>query len=241
LPCMIVNARFRHLCRPEEGAGMTSMYGLLFRKQNQIVELIREFVEQAMLAKDNFNRAMDLYFATGKCCPDFDFLVEQTHEAEARSDDVKEKIERLLHEKGLIPEFRADVVDILDHVDDVPDQFDRVLYAIQTQNISLPPAFVPDFKNLVSVSVDACELMRDCVECLLQADKDVAAIRRSIDQCENQGDHIERRAIMRIFQSEIPAIEKVLLKDLVMLIGDIADYTKEVGRRIYILSIKRRV
>ncbi len=217
------------------------MYGLLFRKQSQVVELIREFLDQAMLAKDNFHRAMDLYFTTGKCCPDFDFLVEQTHEAEAKSDDVKEKIEMLLHEKGLIPDFRADIVDILDHVDDVPDQFDRVLYAIQTQNISLPQAFVPDFKHLVSVSVDACELMRDCVECLLQPHRDVAPIRRSIDQCENQGDHIERRTIMRIFQSEIPAIEKILLKDLVMLIGDIADYTKEVGRRIYILSVKRRV
>ena len=219
------------------------MRNLFFRKQEQFVGLLQEFIQETNLAKDNFRYAMELYFTTGKCCPDFDFLVAQTHEAEAKSDDVKAKIERMLFEKTLIPDFRADIMEILDHIDDVPDQFDRVLYAIQTQNISVPHELIPDFRQLVTVSIEACDLMHRCVECLFHADreKDVADLHGSIDRCENQGDFIERRTIMRIFASDMSPLDKILLKDLIMLVGDIADFVKEVGRLINILTIKRRV
>jgi uncharacterized protein Yka (UPF0111/DUF47 family) len=64
---------------------------------------------------------------------------------------------------------------------------------------------------------------------------------RSIDIKESHCDHLERQLVARIFQSDLDPFQKLQIKELVIMIGDLSDQADRVSRRIDIVSIKRRV
>jgi len=202
---------------------------------------MRNYVNSIEIAQENFLHAMETYFDTGKCCPDFEFLVAETHKAESKSDDIQQKISLLLFEKALIPEFRGDILTLLETIDDIPDQFDRVLYNIQTQKIEMQNTIKLDFKELVTVSLESCTLTMGCVKELFKRQSDPGKILSKVDQLESHGDHIERRIIIHIFDSDWDPLQKILLRDLAFMLGDIADHAVHVCRQINLITIKRRV
>jgi len=217
------------------------MFQFLFKKQKVLEHLLNEYFHSVEMAQENFLHAMDHYFQTGQCCPDFEFLAGETHKAESKSDDIQEQIILLLFEKALIPEFRGDVLNLLEAVDDVPDQFDRILHGILSQKIVLKDAIMADLKDLVSVSMDVCSLMLEGVRDLFRREKEATQLLKKADQMESRGDRIERRIITRIFESDWDPLQKILLRDLTSLLGDIADQAVHVCRQVNLITIKRQV
>ena len=62
-----------------------------------------------------------------------------------------------------------------------------------------------------------------------------------IDQNESHCDHIERLIITKLFESDIDPFQKLQIKDLVDRMGEIADQTDRVSKRVNIISMKRSV
>lgn len=217
------------------------MFRFLFKKQQQVESLIEEYLGSVETARRNFLRAIDTYLETGRPSPTFEFLTQETHKAESRGDDIVEGIGRLLFEKALIPEFRADLVTLLDCIDNVPGQFDRVLYSIQNQRVSMPEEIRGEYRNLADVSVRVCSLMLESVRSLFERQEGIAELHREADQLESEGDHIEHRIISHIFDSSWDPLQKLLLRDLTSLMGDIADHAINACRRVHLITIKRRV
>jgi predicted phosphate transport protein (TIGR00153 family) len=215
------------------------MFRFFFKKQNALEELLKEYIQSIQIAQENFLHAMETYFQTGKCCPDFSFLVEETHKAESRGDDIQEKIIMLMYEKALIPEFRGDMLTLLESIDEVPDQLDRVLNTIETQKIFLHDFVKPDFHDLVKISMSVCTLMLEGVHSLIRPTKDIGKILFKADQMESQGDHIERRILTRIFESDWDPLQKILLRDLAHVMGDIADHAVHACRQVNLITLKR--
>ena len=154
---------------------------------------------------------------------------------------IQHKISLLLFEKALIPEFRGDILTLLETIDDIPDQFDRVLYNIQTQKIEMQNAIKLDFKELVTVSMESCTLTMECARELFKRQSNPGKVLSKVDQLESHGDHIERRIIIHIFNSDWDPLQKILLRDLAFMLGDIADHAVHVCRQINLINIKRRV
>jgi uncharacterized protein Yka (UPF0111/DUF47 family) len=61
------------------------------------------------------------------------------------------------------------------------------------------------------------------------------------DQLESQGDQVEKRIIVRIFESDWDPLQKILLRDLTQRMGDIADSAVQVCRQVNLIVTKRRV
>jgi len=217
------------------------MFQFLFKKQKVLEHLLNEYFHAVEIAQENFLHAMDQYFATGQCCPDFEFLAGETHKAESRGDDIQEQITHMLFEKALIPEFRGDVLNLLEALDDVPDQFDRILDSIAAQKILLKESITQDLKDLVAVSMEVCSLTLEGVRDLFRRQKEADALLKLADQLESRGDRIERRIIGRIFASDWDPLEKILLRDLTSSLGDIADNAVHVCRQVNLITIKRQV
>ena len=62
-----------------------------------------------------------------------------------------------------------------------------------------------------------------------------------IDKLESEADRIESDLTNRIFSSDMPDLQKILLRDLVDKIGGVADRSESVGDRIRIMVAKRSV
>jgi len=85
--------------------------------------------------------------------------------------------------------------------------------------------------------------MLEGVGTLLRPDKgrDVGKLLFEADQLESRGDHIEKRILSRIFESDWDPLQKILLRDLVRALGDIADHAVHACRNVNLITVKRMI
>ena len=216
------------------------MFRFLFKKEHQVEQLIYGYLGNLKMVRENFLKAMNVYFEKG-FCEDFEFLIDQTHKLESKADDTRYEIETLMYAKALIPESRGDILGLLEAIDQIPGLFELILYMIQTQRLAVPDFLVLDVRELLGVSLQCCDLLVKEVEALFRKSEEIRSLVATIDNNESHCDHIERRIITRIFDSDLDPFQKIQLKEMVIQMGEISDQTDRVSRRVHIISVKRQV
>jgi predicted phosphate transport protein (TIGR00153 family) len=217
------------------------MLSYLFKKQSQVEKLIYDYLDTLKSAQKSFLNALEICLLNDVFCENFEYLIIQTHKFESKADDIREEVKSLMYEKALIPESRGDIMLLLDTIDTVPHLFEKVLYSIQTQKLTLPDFIMTDTKELIKISLECCDLMIREVIALFKKNEGIRDLVTQIDSNESHCDHIERRIITKLFDTAIDPFQKLQLKELIGLIGEISDQADRVSKRINIINIKRRV
>jgi len=217
------------------------MFKFLFKKEQSIQKLIFEYLDTMKLCQDSFLKALQTCLLNGTLCENFDFFIKQTHKFESKADDINDEINNLMYGKALIPDSRGDIMTLIEAMDAIPDLFERILYMVQTQRLTVPEFLVEDIRDLVRISLECCDLLARQATALLKKTEGIRSLLNTIDTNESHCDHIERRIITKIFESDIDPLQKLQIKDLIVEIGDISDEAEKVSRRINIISMKRRV
>lgn len=211
-----------------------------FKKQQQVESLIYSYLEKLCMTQKRFNEALNTCLENG-ICDDFDFLIEQTHKFESQAVDIREEIKTLMYAKVLLPESRGDIMGLLESLDEVPRIFELILYILKTQKLVVPDFIVSDIKELTGVSSASCELMVKQVKALFKRNEGVRSLVSQIDHHESHCDHIERRIITKIFDSDLDWFQKLQLKELTINLGEIADQVDRISKRVNIISMKKWV
>jgi predicted phosphate transport protein (TIGR00153 family) len=172
---------------------------------------------------------------------DFDFLIKQTHKFESKADDIREEIKAVMYGKALIPESRGDIMGLLESIDEIPRILELILHMIETQKLVIPDFIVSDIQELIKLSLDSCALLFKEVSVLFKKIDGLRALVSTIDHNESHCDHIERRIITKVFDSDIDPFQKLQLKEMIIHMGGISDQADRVSKRINIISMKRRV
>ena len=216
------------------------MLRFFFKRQLKIESLIHSYLSNLKMSQQSFDEALNTCLEDG-VCDHFDFLTEQTHKFESKADDIREEINTLMYGKALIPESRGDIMGLLEALDQIPRLFEVILYMINTQRLVIPDFVSLDVKELTEVSLESCDLMIKQIEALFKKTAGIEALVSTIDHNESHCDHIERRSITRIFDSDLDPFEKLQLKEMIVHMGDISDQVDRVSKQVNILSMKRRV
>jgi predicted phosphate transport protein (TIGR00153 family) len=211
-----------------------------FKKQLQIESLIYDYLDNLKMAERHFFEALNSCLKGG-ICGDFDFLTAQTHKFESKADDIREEIKALMYGKALIPESRGDIMGLLESIDEIPRVFELILHMIKTQKLVIPEFIVSDIQELIKISLDSCDLLFKQTDALFKKSEELRSLVSTIDHNESHCDHIERRIITRVFDSDIDPFQKLQLKDMIINMGEISDQADRVSKRINIISMKRRV
>jgi len=217
------------------------MFKFIFKKEQRIQKLIFEYLDTMKLCQDSFLKALKACLLNGSICENFDFFIKQTHKFESKADDINDEINNLMYGKALIPDSRGDILGLLGAMDEIPDLFERILYMIQTQRLTVPEYLIEDIRDLVRISLECCDLLARQATALFKKTEGIRALLNTIDTNESHCDHIERRIITKIFKSDMDSLQKLQIKDLIIEIGDISDEADKVSRRINIISMKRRI
>jgi predicted phosphate transport protein (TIGR00153 family) len=216
------------------------MLSVFFKKERQLESLIYNYLENLGMTQNHFVKAMNLCLKGG-VSDDFCFLMEQTHKFESRADDLRDEINELMYSRALIPESREDIMALLEKVDEVPRSFEQILNMIRTQKLSFPEFLILDIQELIRVSMESCDLMAKQIDVWIKKKEGVRTLMSTIDQNESHCDHIERRIITKIFETDVDAFLKLQLKEIVIVLGEISDQADRVSKRINIMTMKRRV
>lgn len=216
------------------------MFGFLFKKQQKIESLIFSYLENFRKTQELFADAFNVC-TSDPFCNDFDFLTRQTHKHESRGDDIRDEINELMYGKALLPESREDIMRLLESVDKILGHFETVLHMIKGQQLEIPEFILPEVQELLTNSLESCDLMIEQVEALFSNKEGIRELVSKIDFQESQCDHIERGLISTIFASDLDLCLKMQTKEIVLLLGEISDQVDRVSKRINIIRMKRIV
>jgi len=217
------------------------VFDFLVRKQRHIEALIDEYLDKWEECLQEFRRAMDLYLENG-LGDDFAFAVKQTHRRESMADDLRLTIEQLMYAKALLPESRGDIMSFLESIDRVINRAETALYMLYNEGAEVPPFLQGEFRNLVTKSLESTDSLLLLARKAFTHNPELVALVKAVDLKESECDDIERGLIRKVFQSEdIETLQKILLRDLILKLGDISDQAQKVANGIHIMTIKRRV
>ena len=216
------------------------MLKIFFKKQRQIESLLYDYLDNLKMTERHFSEALNTCLKKG-VCSDFDFLTKQTHKFESKADDIREEIKALMYGKALIPESRGDIMGLLESIDEIPRILELILYMIKTQKLAIPDFIASDIKELIEISLESCDLLFKQVSALFKKSEELRSLVSTIDHNESHCDHIERRVITKIFDSDIDPFQKLQLKELIVNMGEISDQADRVSKRVNIISMKRHV
>jgi predicted phosphate transport protein (TIGR00153 family) len=216
------------------------MLGILFKKERQLESLIYSYLENLGMIQNHFANAMSICLEKG-LIDEFHFLTDQTHKFESKADDLREEINLLMYSKALIPESREDIMRLLEAIDEIPRYIELILHMVQTQKLIIPSFIVLDVKELIRVSLESCDLIVKQIDLLLRKRHGIRALLATIDHNESHCDHIERRIIAKIFDSELDPFQKLQLKEMIVYMGEISDQADRVSKLVNIMTLKRRV
>jgi predicted phosphate transport protein (TIGR00153 family) len=216
------------------------MLNFLFKKERELETLIYSYLENLGKIQNHFVKAINICLKEG-VSDDFCFLMDQTHKFESRADDLRDEINELMYSRALIPESREDIMALLERLDEIPRSFEQILNMIRTQKISFPEFLILDVQELIRVSMESCDLMVKQIDVMIKKKGGVRSLMSTIDQNESHCDHIERRIITRLFESELEPYIKIELKEMVIVLGEISDQADRVSKRVNIMAMKRQV
>jgi len=212
-----------------------------WKKENSIEKMLSRYFERCDTCFQMSEKALGVFFETGQG-EAFEAAIQKAHEAESAADDLRREIELTLYGKALLPDSRGDLLGLLEAFDRLPNMVETALYALRCQRIELPGDLVAPYKRLVEVNLQSYYLCRRAVDALLSNPKVTLHATKEVDEKESESDRIERDIICQIFDDpKIDTGRKLLLKDLILLIGGISDRAEAVADRIGIVAIKRQI
>jgi hypothetical protein len=215
--------------------------GMVFWKKLESVErMLSRYFDLTDACFERMVGALDTYFEKGRG-EAFEAAVGAVHKAESECDDLRREIELTLYGQALLPESRGDILGLLEAFDGLPNIAETIPVVIHSQRMDLPDEFVPEFKKLIAVNVEAYALARKSVDALMTNPKVTLHTTKEVDQKESASDAIERRLICNVFDSDQETSFKILLKELVLIIGEVSDRAEKVADRIGIIAIKRQI
>jgi predicted phosphate transport protein (TIGR00153 family) len=214
------------------------MQRLFFSKKHQLIEMINSYLQKASECVDIFLEAFQIYLKD-QDCQVFQQLVDQINQVEAEADELRRRIEITLYEKALIPESRGDILGVLESVDKIPNKAQSVILQIDTECLFIPEQFKEDFLQLARINSQTMEDITQAVLAVFDNIKQVRKFTIEIGIKERASDTIERRLIRKVFQSAAPLGEKILLKELIIEMGNISDRAEDAGDRLTIIAAKR--
>lgn len=212
---------------------------IFFKGEEKIREMILEYLDTVDACMKCFQGAILKCLADGenKLLPNTD----ETHELEAKADDLMREIDITLFGRTLLPESRVDIMILLDSIDKIPNAAETVLRAMENQRIIIPDKFRSGFRELVEISVESSRLLRRTANTLFDNPQMTLMAAGKVDNQESASDGKEKQLVCDIFDSDIEKADKILLKSIVDQIGAISDRAESAADRLGLTAIKRRI
>ena len=214
--------------------------GIFSPKNPKFIKMIDIYLQKVAECMEVFQKALLIYMEKGDC-QTFQQLVDQINQAESSADGLRREVEITLYEKALIPESRGDLLGIIESVDKIPNKAQSVVFQLDTEGLYIPDCFKEDFRNIVQINFQTFEDICQAVKAIFQNITEVRKFSNEISKKESRSDHIERELIRKVFQSRLSLGEKILLKDLIIELGNISDKAEDTADRLTIMAAKRLI
>ena len=212
----------------------------LFSHTQPLENKIDLFHDKLLDAAMNFKKAIRIYLKE-KRSEEYKKINKQIKQIEHDADNLRRDIEAKLYTQNLIPDLRADVLNLVENLDKVINKFDEVVYEFYIEQPDIPEEYHMRFKEI-------CDLSSECAENLSIASRaffrDFSSVRdfsQKVYFIEHESDVSSGHLKQAIFDSELPLANKLQLNNLISEIAEIADIAEDCVDELLIFTIKRDI
>jgi len=210
----------------------------ILKKRLDIGKQFDVFLDKVSESGLLFKSGVDAYMSDN--IESFEKKIEEIIEAEHDGDALRRDLEETLYVQTLIPESRGDVLELLENMDALLDRFKGALWKFNIERPQLIKEFDDDFRELISIVVEAVEAIVRSSRAFFKNISSVADHLHKVPYWESQSDKIASKLQQTIFRRESLSLsEKLQLRDFVRHIDKIADRAEDVSDKLRIYVIKR--
>ncbi|MBQ7304435.1 MAG: DUF47 family protein [Alphaproteobacteria bacterium] len=213
-----------------------SLFSQTHELEQKIDVLHDKIIEISMV----FKKAVNVYLKE-KRSAEYRHLSKEIKEIEHDADALRREIENRLYAHNLVPDFRGNILELVENLDKVVNEIDDVTHKFYIEQTDIPEMYHEQFKELAG---QVCE----CVENLAIASraffKDFTAVRnyaKKVYWLEHESDKTSAKLKEDIFSSNLELAQKLQLGSVISEVADIADLAENCIDQLLIYVIKRDI
>lgn len=211
----------------------------IFKSTSEVIGHIEEFltiVDQSSLV---FVDGIRNYLKGNR--EEFVSAMQKADEMEGKADELRRSVEDALYRHSLLPEFRGDVLHLLEKLDDLVDIAKENLLQFDVESPDIPPEVHEDFIDLAKTSVKAVEAIVLSVRTFFHDPRSVKDLLPKVYFYEEEADRASNALKRRIYK-EIPGLDlsrKTHIRYFIHQAENLSDVSEAIADIVAILAIKR--
>jgi predicted phosphate transport protein (TIGR00153 family) len=170
---------------------------------------------------------------------DFKNRLEMVRDYEHDADDLRKSTETALYTYSLIPDSRADVMGLLENLDNVIDRAKKIVQDFDVQRPDVEVGYLDHFRALTSKSVHAVEHAVDASRAFFRDEGRLRDCVAKVEFYEAEADRAGLRLKKLIYESDMDLSRKHHLRYFADSLESLSDIAEEVCDGLLIASIKR--
>ena len=219
---------------------MFNMKFSMFSGTRELEQKIDEMHDKVLESSLYFKEAFEIYLKE-KRSQNYRRASKKIKNIEAKADDLRREIESRLYIHNLIPDLRADVLQLVENIDKVINEFDEVAHKFYIEQPEIPEKYQAKFRTLVT---QVCECAENMVICSRAFFRDFATVRdysRKVYFAEHESDKTWTSLKQDVFDSDMELAHKIQLSSLIGEVADVADKAEDCVDAVLIFTIKRDI
>lgn len=212
----------------------------LFSKTKPLENKIDLFHDKLLDAAMNFKKAIRIYLKE-KRSEEYKKINKQIKQIEHDVDNLRRDIEAKLYTQNLIPDLRADVLNLVENLDKVINKFDEVVYEFYIEQPDIPEEYHMRFTEICDLSADCAENLSIASRAFFRDFSSVRDFSQKVYFIEHESDVSSGHLKQAVFDSELPLANKLQLNILISEIAEIADIAEDCVDELLIFTIKRDI
>lgn len=219
---------------------MFHIHASIFSSTKKLENKIDMFHDKVLDAAMTFNKSIRIYLKE-KRSEEFKKNNTQIKQIEHDADQLRRDIENNLYAQNLIPDLRADVLELVENIDRVINRFDEVSYKFYIERPDIPEIYHSRLLELTGQVVDCAENMSIASRSFFRDFSLVRDFSQKVYFMEHETDLTSGRLKEAVFDSEMPLANKLQLSALIDDIENIADLAEDCIDELLIFTIKRDI
>ena len=173
----------------------------------------------------------------------FKDYIKMITELEKEADEHLVNIKYVLFRYNLIPDLSADILELMDSMDDITDISKEVLLDFQVIQPNINQFLVDDFGHIAKKSKRACETLIKAVRIYLTEFKTIEDYVTKVNLFESEADTILHGLKMKIFnkENEIELARKLMLQDFAIAVAKPSDLAEKIAAKLSVFRFKRSI
>lgn len=211
-----------------------------FGRTRALESQIDEFLDKVSEAGLVFSRAMKRYLEHGTD-DEFDVFLKQVAQVEHRGDDLRRTIETELYAQTLIPDFRGDVLRLLEDMDNLVNIYEANFYRFSIEKPEIPVEYHQDFRDLTETVVTCVESVVFAARAFFRDIETVRDHNSKVMFYETEADKISTKLKRAVFASNLELAHKTQLRYFVERVDELANEAEDIADALAIYAIKRQL